>query len=169
MKKNIIFVLLSLFIIIGLTFSAYLFLLAQKNKSLTPEKSSQTADKATEIPTQTEQITTADIDENSSIPQGWKTYKSIAYGFEISYPATYEALSDQNNLYGWPNAIVLLYKGGQSYDLPIEHWNSEEEYQTKYSGQTNYVVQKVNGKFITLFNTNLSPEVDEIIKTFREI
>lgn len=169
MKKGVIYFLLSLFIVSGLVFSGYFFFLAQKSNTESPNQTSQMTGIVTEIPQQTGQITSNEIENEVPIPQGWETYTNTGYGFEISYPSGYQALSDQNNLYGWPNAIVLLYKGGQSYDLPIEHWNTEEEYQTKYSGQTNYVVKQVNGVYITLFNTNFSSEVDEIIKTFREI
>lgn len=94
---------------------------------------------------------------------GWVEYSSEKYGFSISYPSTYRIVDDT---YGWPKAVILLYKGGQSYDLPIEAWDSESEYQTKYKNQTNLVVKKVGTKFITLLNMNFEPEVDEIISTF---
>ena len=76
-------------------------------------------------------------------------------------------LSDKENLYGWPNAIVLLYNGGQSYDLPIEVWNTKAEYEAKYKDSPNLTVKEVKGKFITLFNTNTEDEVDEIISSFK--
>jgi hypothetical protein len=78
-------------------------------------------------------------------------------------------LTDKENLYGWPKAIVLIYAGGQSYDLPIEYWTTETEYKTKYKNQTNLVVKKVGNFYITLVNANLDPEVDKIIETFKEI
>lgn len=103
----------------------------------------------------------------SDIPSGWKTYKNELYGFEISYPASYEALTDQKNLYGWPNAIVLIYEGGQSYDLAIERWNTQLEYENKYKNQTNITVKKIRDSYITLLNTNFDAEVDKIIATFK--
>jgi len=101
---------------------------------------------------------------------GWQIFTNAQYGFQISYPATYQALTDPDNLYGWPKAVVLFYAGGQSYDLPIEVWNSVAEYEAKYQpGMTNLTVKQVKGKYITLVNSNLSTEVDEIIATFKII
>jgi len=99
-----------------------------------------------------------------TVKPGWKEYVSAKYGFSISYPSSYRIVEDT---YGWPKAVILLYKGGQSYDLAIEVWDSETEYQTKYKNQTNLVVKKIGNKFITLLNMNFDPEVDEIIKTFK--
>jgi len=100
---------------------------------------------------------------------GWKTFTSDAYKFQVSYPPNYQALTDKNNLYGWPKAVVLIYSGGQSYDLPIEVWSSVAEYEMKYKDQPNLTVKQVNGKFITLMNVNYTPEVDEIIATFKTL
>jgi len=105
--------------------------------------------------------------EESKIPEGWLTYRNEEYGFEISYPSNYKALTDKENLYGWPNAIVLIYGGGQSYDLPIEVWNTEAEYKSKYSNAKNLYVMEVRNKYLTLVNVNFEPEVEEIIKTFK--
>ncbi|KKS31735.1 hypothetical protein A2380_03945 [candidate division WWE3 bacterium RIFOXYB1_FULL_43_24] len=102
----------------------------------------------------------------SNIPAGWKTYTNTQYGFEISYPASYNALSDSNNLYGYPNGVVLFYGGGQSYDLVIESWSTQSAYEDKYRNQPNLTVKKIGSMYITLINTNLEPEVDQIIETF---
>ena len=99
---------------------------------------------------------------------GWQVYKNSQYGFQISYPSGYQALNDAENLYGWPKAVVLFYNGGQSYDLPVEVWDSEAEYQAKYPGtMNNLTVKRVGDKFITLLNTNYSEEVEQIIATLR--
>ena len=98
----------------------------------------------------------------------WKIYTNTLYGFEIKYPPNFQALTDKNNLYGWPKAVVLFYSGGQSYDLPVEVWNTEAEYKAKYQDTSNLTVYKTkDGRFITLINTNKDPEVDKIISTFK--
>jgi hypothetical protein len=133
-----------------------------------PQTISQTP---TPSPVNTPQTTPLSLQETQgpSITEGWLTYKNEQYCFQISYPANYQALSDSNNLYGWPNAVVLIYGGGQSYDLPIEVWDSQSEYQAKYPNQANLTVKQVGTKYITLLNTNSLPEVDEIITTFQNL
>ena len=112
------------------------------------------------------QCPTAETSQNSKHPD-WKLYKNEEYGFQIFHPDSYKVLNDKVNLYGWPNAIVLLYNGGQSYDLPIEVWNTKAEYEAKYKAAPNLTVKEVKGKFITFLNTNTEDEVDEIIDSFK--
>ena len=103
-----------------------------------------------------------------SLKPGWKLYQNSQYGFEFSYPSQYKVLTDSENLYGWPKAVLLLYKGGQSYDMAVEVWNTEAEYKAKYTDTSTFSVFKTNGgKFITLLNQNKDPEVAEIIATFK--
>lgn len=98
---------------------------------------------------------------------GWQVYQNSQYGFTISYPQNYQALTDPDNLYGWPKAVVLFYAGGQSYDLVVEVWNSEAEYKAKYPPPTsNLTVKPADGKYITLLNQTNDPQVDEMISTF---
>jgi hypothetical protein len=105
----------------------------------------------------------------SAVPQGWLTYTNTQYGFEISYPEDFKALDDAENLYGWPDAVVLFYAGGQSYDMPVEVWDTKTEYENKYSTQIdNLTVKRVGDKYITLLNMNRQAEVDQIIETFKE-
>ena len=115
------------------------------------------------IPTEEPQPTPT---PESNIPAGWKVYKNETYGFQIAYPEGYKVLADKNNLYGWPNAVALIYRGGQSYDLPIEVWDSTSAYLKKYQNEESLVAKKVGGKYITLVNLNKNPEVDKIIATF---
>jgi hypothetical protein len=107
---------------------------------------------------------------SAEFPADWQTYTNTQYGFELKYPSNFKALTDQENLYGWPQAVVLFYSGGQSYDLPVEVWDSEAEYQEKYKGVTftRQVFQK-GDKFITLVNMNNDPVVDQIIASFKSV
>lgn len=99
---------------------------------------------------------------------GWKVYTSEKYGFEISYPDTYQALDDQQNLYGWPNGVVLFYNGGQAYDIAIQAWDSEADYQKAYpTSNFDLAVHEVRGKFITILNSTQEPQNPEIISTFK--
>jgi hypothetical protein len=103
-----------------------------------------------------------------SLKPGWKLYQNSQYKFEFSHPASYKVLTSSEDLYGWPKAILLLYDGGQSYDLAIEIWNTEAEYKANYNDTTVLTVFKTkDGKFITLLNTNKDPEIAEIISTFK--
>lgn len=145
-------------------------------QKLVQDKVSQSNKTENEIPEITpttsvqEQTTPTPVAESqTNIPKGWLTYKNEKYGFQISYPPNYKALTDKNNLYGWPKAVVLIYSGGQSYDLPIEVWDNASEYQAKYRNEPNLTVKKIGSKYITLVNTNGTPEVDEIISTFSNI
>lgn len=114
-------------------------------------------------------VTPTKTDKEPNTPESWQTYTNNEYGFQVSYPVNYQALDDAENLYGWPNAVVLIYGGGQSYDLPIEIWNNASEYQDKYPNATNLTVKQIENKYVTLLNMNNIPEVDEIIETFTEI
>ncbi len=134
-------------------------------EGLTQEKVNQTAAEEVVIMPTEEPVPTPT--PQSNIPAGWKIYKNETYNFQIAYPAKYKVLTDEKNLYGWPNAVALIYGGGQSYDLPIEIWNSPSEYLAKYQSEAGLVAKKVGNKYITLVNVNKDPEVDEIIATFR--
>ena len=161
MKKGFVFgVTITLLILLSV---AGAYFLGSQNKKATENyiSTSETIISPTEQP----QPTIEEV-EKSNVPADWLTYKNEKYGFEISYPENYKALDDEENLYGWPNALVLIYGGGQSYDLPIEVWNSTSEYKSKYPNADNLIVEKVGDKYITLMNMNYEEEVDKIIETF---
>jgi len=112
------------------------------------------------LPTNTVSVTTA--------PSDWLTYKNSTYGFEIMYPKTYQALDDKNNLYGWPNGIVLFYNSGQSYDIVIQVWDTKQEYEKAYpQGSYDLTVKQINNKFLTIVNLTKEPQNSEIIATFK--
>ena len=125
-------------------------------------------------PTSSEQ-TPAPVSESASpaisptpaVKAGWTTYKNAQYGFEISFPKEYKALDDADNLYGWPNGIVLIYGGGQAYDIAVEVWNSKAAYEAKYPpGTRNLLVKETGGKFITVAAQTEEAVNSEIISTF---
>lgn len=103
--------------------------------------------------------------------EGWSVYQSEEYGFEISYPSSYEALDDANNLYGWPNAVVLLYNGGQAYDVVVEAWDSMTEYTSKHPATETFDVEikTINGKFISVTNYTNEENNSEILLTLATI
>lgn len=103
----------------------------------------------------------------TKVPPGWDTYQNTPYGFEISFPKPYQALTDANSLSGWPDAVVLIYNGGQAYDVVIEHWDTKAEYESKYASQMqNLTVYQVNGKYLTLLDSTDEPLNAQIIATF---
>ena len=161
-KGNALIIVLILVIVLGVVgYFVYKNMKLKQQTSLVTSPSPSS--KITPTP-----VLTASPSPTSNVPAGWKLYQNTQYGFEFSYPVNYKVLTDSENLYGWPNAILLLYDGGQSYDLPVELWNTEAEYKTKYTDSSTYTVYKTkDGKFITLSNMNKDPEVVEIISTFK--
>jgi hypothetical protein len=137
--------------------------LFKKNTGTIPTASPiETLTPATSVATPTPTATSM----GSAIPSGWQTYTNTQYGFTISFPANFKALTDKENLYGWPNAIALIYGGGQAYDIAIEVWTTEAEYKAKYPGET-LAVYQVNGKFLTIADQTKSTENSAIIDTFK--
>ncbi len=168
MKRGFVQILpLVLLIIVSVGF-AYYFGTQQRRKSDNPP-ASQEIENQKEVEKNPSPLSSPTSAPTSNIPYGWKTYTSEEYNFEISYPSTYKAMDDANNLYGYPNGIVLIYGGGQSYDLVIEHWSTQSEYENKYKNQSNITIKKIGDVYISMLNTNFEPEVDEIIETFKII
>jgi len=125
---------------------------------ITPEASATAAQSPSVTPSPTE------------VHMDWLTYTNTTYGFAIMYPKTYQALTDKDSLSGWPNAIVILYNGGQAYDVVIEKWNTEEEYKAKYpQGAYTYIVNKIMDKYITVTSFTNEPDNKGILSTFKVI
>ena len=106
-------------------------------------------------------------EEQPAIPAGWLTYQNLEAGFEISYPPEYTPLDDETNLYGWPHGLVLLYNGGQSYDIAIEIWDSEQDIVTRYPVEGDRITTFQSGnKFISVFNITQEAENAAVVATF---
>lgn len=95
-----------------------------------------------------------------------RVYTNTEYGFQLSYPDSYKALDDPDSLYGWPDALVLFYKGGQAYDVVVEVWDTKDQYLQKYLDDSGIYVHELNGKHITILDNSYDPENREIIESF---
>jgi hypothetical protein len=102
-----------------------------------------------------------------AVPEGWLTYQNAQYGFTISYPPEYQVLEDSDSLSGWPNAVVLFYNGGQSYDIAIQVWDSQADLDATFSNDPRIQSVNANRKIISLFNVTQEPENTAVIATFR--
>ena len=150
--------LLIIFIVLAVVVGGGAYYLGKQNRPLpfaTPSPTATPAGIPTSLPT-------------STPASGWKTYTNEQYGFQISYPPTYQALTDAENLYGWPKAVALLYNGGQAYDLAIEIWNSQAEYESKHGvGNPDLTVKKIGEKFITVLDSTHEADSAAIITTLK--
>ena len=123
---------------------------------------------ATSPPTATDTSMLAPSDNpQPAVPQGWLTYQNAQYGFKISYPSEYQLLEDQDSLSGWPNAVVLFYNGGQSYDIAIQVWDSQADLDANFSNDPRIQSMSANGKIISLFDVTQEPDNAAMIATFR--
>lgn len=163
-----VFIILLVVIIGGI--GAYIYF---KKPGILLPTSQKATDKTAALTTPTVQPTSPSTFQptpvpTNSVPAGWSTYKNDAYGFEISYPAPYKAQSSKDDLYGYPKGVVLLYSGGQAYDIVIEVWNSQKEYEDEYQARVSELtVFKSGAKFITVLDNTGTPENKEIIKSFK--
>jgi hypothetical protein len=90
----------------------------------------------------------------------------VNVGFSVRYPANFKPVTNE----AWENASIILYSGGQSYDLVIQVWDNEEEYKNYYGNSAvlqNMTVHKVGSKYVTLLNQNNTEEVAKIIESFK--
>ncbi len=123
---------------------------------------------ATSLPAATNTPMPAPTDNpQPAAPDGWLTYQSTLYGFEIFYPPEFQALDDQDSLSGWPNAVVLFYNGGQSYDIAIQVWDSQADLDANFPNEARIQTVSANGKTISLFDLTQEPENAAVIATFR--
>lgn len=98
------------------------------------------------------------------------TYTNEKYGFELIYDAPYKVLVDKDNLYGYPNGVALMYKGGQAYDIVVEAWDTQAAYEKHYASQMAKVTAiKSMGKFITFFNNTDEPGNAKIIESAKAL
>jgi hypothetical protein len=106
--------------------------------------------------------------EPTPLPVGWAIYRSEDEGFEIAYPTSYAPLDDSDNLYGWPNGLLLLYNAGQSYDIVVQVWDSVEEYESALgSDVSRAMVFPSEGRFFTVMDITQEPDNASVIATFR--
>jgi hypothetical protein len=118
-----------------------------------------------ETATPTPVSTVGEVSQKKVVPAGWNSYSNTDYNFSISFPSDYKVLTSKEDLYGWPKAVVLLYAGGQAYDVVIEVWNTEAEYKTAHPGE-NLAVYQVNGKFVTVLDQTKNAETESIVNSF---
>jgi len=105
--------------------------------------------------------------QKTAAPDDWLTYQNTQYGFEISYPPEYQVLEDSDSLSGWPNAVVLFYNGGQSYDIAIQVWDSQADLDANFPNEARIQTVSANGKTVSLFDVTQEPENAAVIATFR--
>ena len=127
---------------------------------------SQDVQKVSELPSESTQAEVVQkevvLEETSAFAN---IYTNALFGFEMSYPDTCDALDDSNNLYGWPNGVVLFYCGGQAYAIAVEEWNTVVAYQAKYSSNE-VVVEMIDGHYITIFDMAKTQISADVIATF---
>lgn len=103
----------------------------------------------------------------AAVKDGWAVFTNPEAGFRFSYPDSYEVLTDETSLYGWENAVALLYDGGQSYDAVVQVWDGMAELESANPGRLDdMAIYEAGGKLISIFNITGIPEFDEIAATF---
>lgn len=169
-KKAATPIIILILAVTALLVGTVIFLLT-KNTNPSPIPSASTGLQATSIPdTTTPTIPASTTSPTATVSSGLLIYKNTKYGFEISYPKTYKALDSADDLSGYPNGAVLIYNGGQAYDIVIEVWNTKTEYENKFGAMIKDVtVKESNGKFITIQNATDEPENAQIIASFKLI
>jgi len=94
-------------------------------------------------------------------------YTNEKYGFTIAYEKPYRAMDDADNLYGYPHGVVLIYAGGQAYDIVVEVWDTKAAYEKEYATRmADVTVHEVKGKFITLLDNTKEAGNKKVIDSF---
>ena len=102
------------------------------------------------------------------VPEGWMIYTNEDLGFSFAYPDNYSVLTDEDNLYGWENGVLLIYDGGQSYDIVVQIWDSIEEPESIYGNRmVDAAVFEKGGQIITVFDITKEADNATIISTFQ--
>ncbi len=104
----------------------------------------------------------------ASASSGLSTFKNDKYDFEISYPKQFKILNSEDDLSAYPNGVLLLYSGGQAYDVVIEVWDTKAKYESEYASRlSDLTVIESGSKFITLLDNIKTPESKKIIESFK--
>lgn len=109
--------------------------------------------------------TVTEATQKSDIPEGWQRYTNEEYGFTVLHPTRYKVLTSKDDLYGWENAIVLFYGGGQAHDVAVEVWDSKTEYEEKYV-DVDLTVYPIGEKFVTMYDSTKQPDNKTLIESF---
>jgi hypothetical protein len=108
------------------------------------------------------------VKPEESVEKGYNAFYNVTLGFSLKYPEKY--VNETDSATGWKNTTLVLYSGGQSYDLIVQVWDSEDAYKKEFADNPaaldNITVKKVKGKYVTFLNMNDSKEVEGIIGTF---
>ena len=100
-------------------------------------------------------------------PAGWLTYENTTYGFYFSHPPEFEVLTDEATLYGWENAILVLYNSGQSYDIAVQIWDSTEDMKASYGGEDERLHTFALGtQILSIMNITNEANSETIIESF---
>jgi hypothetical protein len=104
----------------------------------------------------------------SPTPVSGISYTNEKYGFSLIYDQPYKLLVDKDNLYGYPHGVVLLYTGGQSYNLVIEAWDTKAAYESEYGPRvSDLTVFQNKGKYITVLDNTGSAANKKIIESIK--
>ena len=101
-----------------------------------------------------------------SAPDGWLTYEDDDFGFSFFYPPQFEILSDAESLSGWDNGILLLYNGGQSYDIAVQIWDSLEDAEAFYGGEDERLhIFPIGDQLLSVMNITNEADSDAIVES----